>query len=143
MYLAGTLLCLFVSSPLIASDRFYVDDSTGVITDTETNLEWLCAPDIEIDWLETYVWLVELDHEWRCPAIDELMELYEAGISINTPDPFVLGGIFVWCGNLSNYDSVYCFGFTRDYYMLERIATWRAYEYMSGFRAFAVRYQTD
>ncbi len=123
---------------MIASDRFVVDDSTAIITDTETNLEWFCTPNTEIDWFEAFVWLEELDHEWRCPTIDELMELHEAGISFDNPDPFILGGIFVWCGDLSNYDSVYCFNFSSDY-IIERIASWRAYEYMSGFRAFAVR----
>ena len=110
--------------------------------DLETNLEWLFAPDVEIDWFEAIIWLEEIGHEWRCPTIDELMELYEAGISFDTPDPFVLGGIFVWCGDLANYDSVYCFNFSCGY-IIERIATWRAYEYMSGFRAFAVRYPVN
>lgn len=131
------LLCLFISTLLIASDRFIVNDSTGIIIDTETNLEWFFAPNIETDWFEAFVWLEELDEEWRCPTIDELSKLHEAGISFDVPAPFVLGGNWIWCGDLSNYDSVYCFNFISGGF--NRIATWRAYEYITGLRAMAVR----
>jgi len=136
--LAALVLSILGPTPLFASERFHADDSTCVITDIETGLEWICAPDTEVGWFEAFVWLEELNDEWRCPSIAELSELFEAGISLDTPDPFVLGGNWVWCGEISNYDSVYCFDFISGY-ITYRVASWRAYEYMSGFRAFAVR----
>ncbi len=134
----SAVFCLLLSFPLIASDRFITDDSTGVITDTVTDLEWVFAPDIEVDWFEAFIWLQELGNEWRCPSIYELSELFEAGISLDSPDPFVFSGNFVWCGDLSDFDSVYCFDFSSGY-IVERIAVWNAYEYISGFRAFAAK----
>jgi len=132
------VFCLFTSTSLFASDRFTVDDSTGIITDSGTGLEWICAPDVEVSWFEAFVWFEEIDCTWRYPSIAELIELYEAGITFDDPGLFELGGNWVWYGDLSNYDSVYCFDFISGH-MCNRIADWNAFEYLSGFRAFAVR----
>jgi hypothetical protein len=125
-------------SQLAASERFSVSDSTGIITDTVTGLEWFCSPDVEVDWLEAFVWFEELGSTWRYPSIEELIELHEAGITFDDPEPFELGGNWVWYGDLSNYDSVYCFDFGSGH-IRERIAEWNAFAYVSGFRALAVR----
>jgi hypothetical protein len=131
-------LLLIASSPAHAYNRFIADTETGIISDQETDLEWITAPDIEIDWFEAFVWLEELGEPWRCPSIEELTDLHEAGITMENPGPFDFTGNWIWCGDLSNYDSVYCFDFNSGY-MCNRIAEWNAFEYISGFRAFAVR----
>ena len=52
-------------------------------------------------------------------------------------DPFHLVGNFIWCGDPGCFDSLFCFDLISG--NPNMIAGWRAYEYLSGFRAMAVK----
>lgn len=134
--LITAVLALMTLTGNTESTRFAVDDSTGYVSDAVTGLLWRIGPDREILWMEAGEWIGGLDNGWRCPSPEELAALYEGGVRFGESGPFQLGGNFIWCGSTCCFDSLFCFDLISG--SLNRIAEWRAFEYLRGFRVMAV-----
>ena len=51
-------------------------DENGVITDSQTNLQWLEGPEKPTSWKQAQAWIETLGNSWRTPTIKELSVLY-------------------------------------------------------------------
>jgi len=66
------------------------------ITDNRTVLTWQVGPDYDMYWNEADNWVSTLGENWRLPTIDELTELYDAGIEHGNWGQFENSGEWVW-----------------------------------------------
>ena len=93
--------------------RFTVS-TDGVITDSQTNLEWAVGPDQNMDYDSAVAWVAGLTTAgggWRMPSVDELQTLYQEGVGKRNLDPsFKTTGWWVW-GEPLDSSSAWGFGF--------------------------------
>lgn len=54
----------------------FTRDADGVITDSETSLQWLEGPDRTMNWIEAQAWISSLGDGWRSPTRAELSGIY-------------------------------------------------------------------
>jgi len=97
--------CMLSTSRISIYDRFR-QSSDDIITDIVTGLQWQVGPDRDFDWQCAGIWIENLDGNWRMPMLNELEELFDAGITTKTWGPFANAGWMVWsvdyaCRNLS------------------------------------------
>ncbi|MBD3277484.1 MAG: hypothetical protein GF388_04210 [Candidatus Aegiribacteria sp.] len=97
-------------SRLSIFQRFRENDD-GLITDIVTGLQWKVGPDRDTDWFEANIWVDNLGGLWRMPLREEMEELYDAGINVNTWGPFDNGGWSVWCVDYHSSGMRYLFSF--------------------------------
>jgi hypothetical protein len=91
-------------------DRFR-ESEDGSVTDIVTGLQWKIGPDRDFDWYAAQSWIEDLGGDWRMPTIDELEQLYSAGITTDTWGPFDNTGWIVWCLDFTSRDMRYRFCF--------------------------------
>jgi hypothetical protein len=91
-------------------DRFR-ESSDEIITDIVTGLQWRVGPDRDFDWQSANIWISNREGNWRMPTLDELEELFDAGITTETWGPFDNTGWLVWCVDYTsrNMASRFCF----------------------------------
>lgn len=79
--------------------RFAVT-SDGVITDSQTSLEWVVGPDRDTDYGEAAQWVANCKVAgggWRMPTRQELATLYQQGVGERNLDPaFETMGWYAW-----------------------------------------------
>lgn len=51
-------------------------DENGIVTDTQTGLQWLEGPEQPTSWKQAQAWIASLGNRWRTPTIKELSALY-------------------------------------------------------------------
>ena len=78
-------------------DGVYLVYSSGIVKDTQTNLEWLAGPDRNITWDEADSWVKSLGGDWRMPTLKELEGLYQKGAGPRNMTPLLkTTGWWVW-----------------------------------------------
>jgi hypothetical protein len=110
--------------------------SDGVITDSETGLEWVVGPDRDTNYAQATQWVAGCKvsgGEWRMPTRQELRMLYQKGVGERNMDPaFKTSGWSVWAeprGSSSAWDL--CFAGGGEYSHTRRAS--------SSYRVFGVR----
>lgn len=116
-------------------DRFGTSPD-GVITDLVTGMQWKTGPDRNFTWNEAWHWVDGLEGNWRIPLYQELMELWDAGVSSDYWGPFENSGIYVWCLDRESER-----GYTE--FCFSRIDPFGQGHFMSGARVFAVMAPED
>jgi hypothetical protein len=115
--------------------RFQVS-SSGVISDSETGLEWYVGPDKDTTWDEADAWVKGLTVDgggWRLPSVEELKGLYQQGKGIRNMDTvFVTSGWYVWSYETKGSSA-------RDFYFLDGAEYWLGRSSSADPRVFAVR----
>ncbi|MCK5134002.1 MAG: hypothetical protein KAR40_17865 [Candidatus Sabulitectum sp.] len=84
-------------------DRFIT--GSGIVVDSQTNLEWYISPDGFCEENEVQKLMSELGEGWRLPTLEELESIYIAGITSASMAPFsdirhdlhFESGVLVWC----------------------------------------------
>lgn len=80
--------------------------STGVITDSKTNLQWILGPDNNITYKDGAAWVQSCRVDgggWRMPTREELKTLFEKGLGTKNIDPiFEHSGIVIWAEKKSS-----------------------------------------
>lgn len=99
------LLMFLLTGLALAQSRFSI--AGNVITDSDTGLQWLVGPDRDQHWAEARDWADSLGNGWRMPTIEELEELYEAGVSADSWGPYFCGGKWVWADSPAAWDFLY------------------------------------
>ncbi len=93
--------------------RFTVS-SDGVISDSETRLEWVVGPDKDTTYMQVSQWVASCKTAgggWRMPGRNELKTLYLKGIGKRNMDPaFKITGWWVWAEHSSS-SSVWGYAF--------------------------------
>jgi hypothetical protein len=102
--------CGSSTSRISIYDRFLVS-SDNTITDIVTGLQWKVGPDRDFDWFGAVIWVDDLGGNWRIPLLEELEELYEAGVNTQTWGPFQNTGWLVWSVDYASRDMSYPFCF--------------------------------
>jgi hypothetical protein len=86
--------------------------SNGVITDSETGLEWIIGPDRDTNYSEAVQWVADCKvagNGWRIPNRQELKTLYvESSKDLKMDSSFNMSGWYVWAEPRS---SRYSYGF--------------------------------
>jgi len=118
-----------------SQERF--TESNGIITDNQTNLQWRVGPDSDTSWYGANDWVNGLEDRWRMPSLNELKELYNAGIKWGNWSYFQTRGGFVWSGQTECYSSPTAWFLDFGGSGTERNCNRAASDYR---RAFAVRY---
>ena len=78
-------------------DGVYLVYSSGIVKDTQTNLEWLAGPDRNVTWDEADSWVKSLGGDWRMPTLKELEGLYHKGAGPRNMTPLLdTTGWWVW-----------------------------------------------
>ena len=115
--------------------RFTVS-SDGVISDSETSLEWVVGPDRDTTYEQARQWVASCKTAgggWRMPTRKELATLYQKGFGKRNMDPaFKITGWYVWAGPRSSR-TAWGFNFTFG------IDGWIYLDHSSTRRGFAVR----
>lgn len=118
----------------VPQERF--TKTQGIIADNVTGLEWRVRGPNSADWYVAVEWVDNLGGDWRLPTRNELIELYDAGISYWDWGIFFFenrgGSGAVWTSEYRDNVYVWAVDFTNgddQYYA----ASWW------GARAFAVR----
>ena len=126
----------------------FTRDANGVITDSQTNLQWLEGSNQAITWNNAQTWINSLGNGWRTPTLEELKGIYIAdstrkgGVS-GSSGPYFLrldpafqleNAYYVWSTE-NGSASAWLFGFDSGTSSFSRSSneTWWTY------RAFAVR----
>ena len=82
----------------------FTKDSSGVITDSRTGLQWYVGPDKDTNWYDAKKWVESLTLAgggWRMPSRSELRGLYQKGTRRLTLAPiFKTTGWDVWSGEI-------------------------------------------
>ncbi len=104
-----------ISAEIVATDGNLVRESTGVIYDTDTGLEWYPGPDRAMTWQQAHDWvaaLATLGGGWRMPARHELDALHRIGDGVRNLTPLVPHtGYWVWAGPSADRSSRWLYGF--------------------------------
>ena len=118
----------------------YVINAEGVVSDTETGLEWHAGPDRGINWYQAKSWVEQLSVAgggWRMPTRKELRTLYQKDFgdpNRNVTPLLLMTGWYSWSGESHDSSSGWLFHFG---YVNEG---WRSKDYVHvDFRIFAVR----
>ena len=121
-------------------DGRFVAGDNGIVTDTETGLEWFVGPDRNTTWNEANDWVESVSVDggaWKMPTRDELKTLYaEDEGTHNMSALFQTTGWFVWTSEtMSSPRRSYAWGFSF------RIGGeyWPPCTYSDPARVFAVR----
>ena len=126
-----------LSAEIVATDGSLVRESTGVIYDTDTGLEWYPGPDRAMTWQEAHDWvtgLAAMGGRWRMPACEELNALHRIGDGVRNLTPLVPHtGYWVWAGPSADSSCRWLYGFS---YGGEG---WSGQAPVDGGRAIAVR----
>jgi len=81
-------------------DGVYLVYSSGIVKDTQTNLEWMAGPDRNTTWDEANRWarsLTVAGGGWRLPTLKELEGLYHKGAGPRNMTPLLeTTGWWVW-----------------------------------------------
>ena len=102
----------------------FTKDAKGVITDNQTNLEWIEGPDKPTSWLMADLWIESLKGTWRLPTTKELSQLYikDSERKGKYGDPLCRDYVFtrnsgysLWSIRRSD-NSAYMYDFSRGYY---------------------------
>ena len=92
--------------------------SEGVISDSETGLEWVVGPDKDTNYAQASQWVVSCNTAgggWRMPTPEELRTLYQEGIGNRNMDPaFKTTGWWVWT-ELHGYGSSAAWNFSEGH----------------------------
>lgn len=104
-------LFLLISAATGAFASFTVVD--GVITDSETGLQWIVGPDQGMSWYDAQDWVNGLGGSWRMPTMDELQALYESGVVGGDMGHFSLSASTVWSKDIDG-DRAWAFLFYCD-----------------------------
>lgn len=124
-------------SQVAAPSGRFTKAPNGVITDTDTGLEWYVNPQPDTTWRQARTWaetLAAAGGGWRLPTLKELKAIYQKGASSLHMDPrFQAPGAWAWSGDLHNPWSAWGFAF---YSGLEG---WHHLDYAHGRVALAVR----
>ncbi len=123
---------------LTTGELRFVKAADGVITDTETGLQWDVGPDTNTTWYQALAWISGLSaggNGWRMPSTEELKTLYiRAAGKRHLAPVFATNGWWAWSGQEDNSSMAWYFTFRFD-------RSDMAYrDYSSEGRAFAVRY---
>lgn len=103
--------------PTPSAPRFTKDDTTEIITDHQTDLEWLVGPDQDTTWHEASWWVPSLKNDWRLPTIVELTKLHQVGAGNRNIDPlFNISGWRVWSKHRDDCREARGFSFYRGTY---------------------------
>ena len=141
MLIIAMLIPVLADARIIASDGSLVRESSGVIYDMDTGLEWYPGPDQGMNWQEARDWvagLKALGGGWRMPEHEELDALHRIGDGVRSLTPLVpLSGYWIWTGQNRDRSSKWLFGFS---YGGEG---WSGQAPADGGRAMAVRVRTQ
>jgi hypothetical protein len=133
--LAALSLAMFTgcgtTSRISIYDRFR-ESTDGSVTDIVTGLQWRVGPDRDFDWYGANIWISNLEGDWRMPTLEELEDLFDAGVTTETWGPFDNSGWLVWCVDFSSRDMAQLFCFIPDN------VYFGAHFFPSGQRVFAV-----
>ena len=96
--------------------RFSVSP-TGVITDSQTGLEWAVGPDQDTTFDDAAAWVSGCGIAgggWRMPTRQELRAIYLKGVGERNMDPvFKITGWWVWSGETQNSSTAWAFRYGR------------------------------
>lgn len=108
----------------------------GIITDSETGLEWVVGPDRDTDYGQAEQWVsacAVAGGGWRMPTRQELASLYQKGVGERNMDPaFRTTGMWVWA-EPHDSSSAWLFNFRHGF------EGWRFRDDPDYNRVFAVR----
>ena len=94
-----TVLLMLTMTTCGGKTRFTVS-SEGVITDSQTGLEWVVGPDPDANYAQAEQWVAGCNVSgggWRMPTRAELKTLYQQGLGDRNMDPaFKTTGCWVW-----------------------------------------------
>lgn len=116
-----TILCVAIPIPcftadIVSTDGNLVRESTSVIYDTDTGLEWYAGPDQGMTWKAANNWATGLDvlgGGWRMPERKELDALHRIGDGVRNITPLVpLSGYWIWSGLSEDTSSRWLFRFS-------------------------------
>jgi len=112
-------------------------NSSGVVKDTKTGLEWVAGPDKDTTWNEAKEWVdnSRIDGgRWRMPTSEELETLFEPEVGTCNMTPLLkMSGRTVWSGQTKSSSSAWIFRFYIG------CKDWDSFSTSLNFRAFAVR----
>ncbi len=104
------------SAEIVATDGDLVRESTGVIYDTYTGLEWYPGPDRGMTWPQAHDWvsgLTFLGGGWRMPERQELDALHRIGDGVRNLTPLIPHtGYWVWSGPSEDKSARWLYGFS-------------------------------
>ena len=96
-------------------DGTFIADSTGVVYDKITGLEWYAGPDKSTNWSEAKKWVENLSvagSGWRMPTRKEIKTLYKRGAGTRNMTPLLkTSGWWVWSGETKGSSSAWAFAF--------------------------------
>ncbi len=106
---------LGLAAEIIATDGNLVHDTSGIIYDTDTGLEWYPGPDRGMAWQEAHDWVTGLEAlggGWRMPQHRELKALRRTGDGVRNLTPLLSStGYWFWAGQTLETASQWLFGF--------------------------------
>jgi hypothetical protein len=82
----------------------FLIDLDGVVTDPETGLQWVPAPDKAMSWDKANEYVKKLNLAgggWRLPSKEELRQFYDKGKACGFPKGLLGGGWYVWASDLN------------------------------------------
>ena len=96
-------------------DGTFIADSTGVVYDKITGIEWYAGPDKSTNWSEAKKWVENLSvagSGWRMPTRKEIKTLYKRGAGTRNMTPLLkTSGWWVWSGETKGSSSAWAFAF--------------------------------
>ncbi|MCJ7693028.1 MAG: DUF1566 domain-containing protein [Sedimentisphaerales bacterium] len=123
----------------IAQDGDFCKYADGIVSDTNTGLEWFTGPDRDISLSEANTWVANLTVAgggWRMPTREELKTLYQKGAgSRNMTRLLKITGWWVWSGETKDSSAAWGFNF------LSGIEYWSTCSDSNNLRVFAVRFR--
>jgi len=103
------------TSKVIARDGHYVASTNGIVRDTQTGMEWVAGPDMDMSWNDAKSWIESLKVDgggWRMPARKELETLYQKGKGTrNMTSLLKTTSWWVWSGDTKGASSAWFFKF--------------------------------
>ncbi len=118
-------------------DGVYLVYSSGIVKDTQNDLEWLAGPDRNVTWYEASNWVKNLQIAgggWRLPTLKELESLYQKGAGPRNMTPLLeTSGWWVWSSETVGAREARSFSFGHAY------KGWIFKGNSAGERVFAVR----
>lgn len=105
-----------IGAAIVATDGNLVRETTGVIYDTDSGLEWYPGPDRGMHWEEALNWATGLDAlggGWRLPQRGELNALHRIGDGVSNLTPLVtIRGYWFWAGQSEDTSTRWLFRFS-------------------------------
>jgi len=104
LFVAPVLAVAFFLATIIncSADERFSRTADGVITDSQTNLQWLPGPDRDTSYYEAERWVpaqTVAGGGWRLPTREELRTLYDSSFGENkniSPLIFKTSGDYLW-----------------------------------------------